>query len=140
MNVAFVIFKRPDCTARVFERIRNARPERLFVIADGARESVAGEREKVAATRAVCEEIDWPCQVVRDYAPENMGCRRRVVSGLNGVFEAVEDAIILEDDILPDPSFFPFCRELLDRYRDDKRVGSITGFQFCRQQEGLGAS
>jgi len=133
VNVAFVIFKRPDCTARVFERIRAARPERLFVIADGARADVPGEAERVAAARAVCEAVDWPCTVDRDYAEANMGCRRRVVSGLNRVFDMVEDAIIIEDDILPDPSFFPFCRELLERYREDERIGSITGFQFLQE-------
>jgi len=137
VNVAFIIFKRPDCTARVFEQIRAARPERLFIIADGARADVPGEAERVAAARAACETVDWPCTVDRDYAEANMGCRRRVVSGLNRVFEMVEDAIILEDDILPDPSFFPFCRELLERYREDERIGSITGFQYCQRMPDL---
>ena len=71
--------------------------------------------------------IDWPCEVVRHYAETNMGCRQRVSSGLDWVFEQVEEAIILEDDCLPDPTFFPYCDSLLDHYREDERIGHIGG-------------
>ncbi|MFH5805190.1 glycosyltransferase family 2 protein [Alienimonas sp. DA493] len=130
MNVAFLIFNRPEVTARVFERIRQARPERLFVVADGPRPNRPGEAERVAAARAATESIDWPCHVVRDYSEVNLGCGKRVSSGITGVFEQVEEAIILEDDCLPHPSFFNYCTALLERYRDDERVMCVSGDNF----------
>ena len=134
--VAFIIFKRPDTTKKVFEAIRQAKPQKLLVIADGARADVPGEAEKCAATRAIIELIDWECEVFRNYSDINLGCGKRVSSGLDWVFENVEEAIILEDDCLPHPSFFPFCEELLERYKYDERIGSISGqnVQFGRNQ------
>ncbi len=73
-------------------------------------------------------EIGWPCEVQTNFAGENMGCRARIVTGLNWAFSQVEEAIILEDDILPDLSFFRFCEEMLERFRDDPRVSMVTGF------------
>lgn len=128
--VAFFIFNRPDTTARVFERIREARPARLLVVADGPRADRPGEAERCAETRAVSERVDWDCEVLRDYAPRNMGCKARVASGISWVFEQVPEAIILEDDCLPDPSFFRFCSELLERYREDPRVMAVNGNSF----------
>ena len=134
--VAFIIFYRPDTTARVFEEIRRARPAKLLVVADGPRPDRPGEAEKVAAARAIIEQVDWPCEVLKNYSDINLGCRRRVSSGLDWVFQTVEEAIILEDDCLPHPTFFRFCEELLERYRDDKRIGMISGdnFQFGRKR------
>ncbi|HIK33398.1 MAG TPA: glycosyltransferase [Oscillatoriales cyanobacterium M59_W2019_021] len=130
--VAFLIFNRPDVTERVFETIRQAKPPKLLVVADGPRADRPGEAQKCAATRAIVDRIDWDCQVFKNYSDTNLGCRHRVASGLTWVFETVEEAIILEDDCLPHPSFFRFCEELLDRYRDDNRVMAISGdnFQF----------
>src|SRR3954470_16247098 len=131
--VAFFIFNRPELTRRVFERIAQARPRRLLVVADGPREE--RETEKCEAARAVVERIDWPCEVERQFARTNLGCRRRVSSGLDWVFDRCERAIILEDDCLPDVSFFRYADELLERYADDNRVGQISGdnFQFGRR-------
>ncbi|AFY32533.1 hypothetical protein [Calothrix sp. PCC 7507] len=125
--VAFIIFKRPHTTEKVFEEIRRAKPPKLFVIADGARIDVPGEAEKCAATRAIIERVDWDCEVIKNYSEVNLGCAKRVSSGLDWVFSNVEEAIILEDDCLPHPTFFPFCEELLDKYRYDTRVSSISG-------------
>ncbi len=130
--VAFIIFNRPDTTARVFEAIRQAKPPLLLVIADGPRTSKLGEAEKCAATRAIIDRVDWDCEVRTNYSDVNLGCGKRVSSGLNWVFEEVEEAIILEDDCLPDPSFFPFCEELLAYYRDDSRIMAISGNNFQR--------
>jgi len=128
--VAFFIFNRPDVTARVFERIAAARPEKLIVVADGARPSRPGEAEKCAAVRKVVERIDWPCDLHRDYSEANLGCGKRISSGLNAIFGEHERAIILEDDTLPDPTFFAFCDELLERYADDSRILHISGNNF----------
>ena len=129
--VAFIIFKRPDTTQAVFNVIREAQPQTLLVIADGPRPDREGEAEKCAETRAIIEQVDWDCQVLKCYADENLGLGTRISTGLDWVFEQVEEAIILEDDCLPDPSFFPFCHEMLARYRDDARVMSVSGCLFA---------
>lgn len=128
--VALLVFNRPQTTARVFDAIRRARPRRLLVVADGPRPSRPGEADACRATRAVVERVDWPCEVERLYSDENLGCRRRISSGLDWVFERAEEAIVLEDDCLPDPTFFPYCAELLERYRDDERVGFVSGTSY----------
>jgi hypothetical protein len=129
--VAFLIFNRPGCTAQVFAAIRAARPPVLLVVADGPRPDRLGEAERCAATRRIVDEgVDWPCTVQRNYSEANLGCRRRVSSGITWVFEQVEEAIILEDDCLPDPTFFPFCEQMLVRYREEERVWMISGCNF----------
>jgi hypothetical protein len=128
--VAFLIFNRPQTTQRVFEAIRHARPRRLLVVADGPRANRPGEAARCAQTRAILEKIDWDCDVEKDLSDVNLGCRRRIASGLDWVFSRCEEAIILEDDCLPDPSFFPFCAEMLMRYRDDHRVMAVAGVNF----------
>lgn len=140
MNVAFLIYRRPELTARVFEQIRLARPERLFIVADGPKREEAGDSEKVERTRKIVENIDWPCEVQKNYSDVNIGCRKRVSSGLDWVFRQVEEAIILEDDCLPDPSFFPFCCELLERYRTDGRIMHISGNNFQNRVRRLTCS
>ncbi len=111
--VAFIIFKRPDNTQKVFEAIRQAKPPKLLVIADGARAERPGEVERCAATRAIIDRVDWECEVLKNYSDTNMGIKQRVTSGLSWVFNTVEEAIILEDDCLPHPTFFRYCEELL---------------------------
>ncbi len=130
--IAFIIFNRPDTTERVFAEIARARPPKLLVVGDGARANRPGESEKVAACRAIINRVNWPCEVLINYSEANLGCKVRVSSGLDWVFEQVPEAIILEDDCLPHPTFFRFCQELLERYRDDQRIGMISGdnFQF----------
>jgi hypothetical protein len=125
--VALFIFKRPDTTEKVFEIIRQAKPSKLLVIADGPRADRPGEEEKCAAARAIIDRVDWSCEVLKNYSDVNMGTRRRGSSGLDWVFTNVEEAIILEDDCLPHPTFFHFCEELLDYYRHDTRIMTISG-------------
>jgi hypothetical protein len=129
--VAFIVFNRPAVTRRVFAAIRQARPLKLFVIADGPRADKLGERGKCAQVQSIIEAgVDWPCEVIKIYSVINLGCALRVSSGLTEVFKTAEEAIILEDDCLPDQSFFPFCEELLERYRNDARVAQIAGCSF----------
>jgi hypothetical protein len=131
-----MIFNRPEATRRVFAEIARARPPRLLVVADGPREGVEGEAAKCAEARAVIDSVNWDCEVLTNFAESNLGCKRRISSGLSWVFEKAEEAIVLEDDCLPAASFFPFCEELLERYRTDERVMMISGdnFQFGRQR------
>ena len=128
--VALLIFNRPDATRRVAERIAAARPPRVFVFADGPRPDRPTDPERIAQTRAVIEGIDWPCEVVKSYSDVNLGTKHRPASGLDWVFDTVEEAIFLEDDCLPHASFFRFCDELLARYRTDERVMMVSGNNF----------
>jgi hypothetical protein len=124
--VAFFVFKRPDTTRRVFDSISKVRPTKLFLIADGPRDG-ADEIEACRQVREIVTRVNWPCEVFTDFAESNFGCQERIISGLNWVFSLVEEAIILEDDCLPDLSFYYFCQELLERFRGDSRVASISG-------------
>jgi hypothetical protein len=134
--VALIIFNRPDTAARVFNEIAKAKPPKLLVVADGPRHHRVGEAERCRQTRAIIEQVDWPCEVLTNFADTNMGCKMRVSSGIDWIFEMVEEAIILEDDCLPEPTFFRFCQEMLSRYRDDERVSMVSGgnLQFGRQR------
>ncbi|MGI0484474.1 glycosyltransferase family 2 protein [Pantanalinema rosaneae CENA516] len=131
ISVALIIFKRPDLTKKVFERIRQAKPKTLFVIADAPRPERPEEVDLCTTTRAIIDSVDWTCEVVKNYAEINLGCRLRLATGISWVFDQVEDAIILEDDCLPHPSFFQFCQELLERYRDDERIMMISGTNYA---------
>ncbi|MGI4831781.1 MAG: glycosyltransferase family 2 protein [Janthinobacterium lividum] len=132
--VVLIVFNRPTLTRAVFDRIAQARPKQLLVIADGPRPDREGESALCAEVRRIATEVHWECELLLNFAEENMGCRQRVISGLDWAFEQVEEAIILEDDILPDPSFFLFCEQMLERYRGDPRVAMITGFNIAADQ------
>ena len=126
--VAFIIFNRPDTTAAVFEKIREAKPEKLYLISDAPRDGREDDTEKVKQTRAYVEEhVDWECQVYKNYAETNMGCRDRVASGISWVFSKEEQAIILEDDVVPAKEFFPYCQAVLEHYKDNERVMMVSG-------------
>jgi hypothetical protein len=129
LNIVFIIFNRPEHTRRIAKVLAEARPTRLLVVADGPRPHRPEDAALVQQTRDVIDEIDWQCPVDKNYSDVNMTCTNRVVSGLSWAFSIVEEAIIIEDDIVSDASFFKFCSELLHRYRDDERIGSICGYQ-----------
>lgn len=130
--VAFLIFNRPDLTELVFEAIARAKPKKLLVVADGPR--FPEEAEKCQKARAVIEKVDWDCEVLTNFSETNLGCGRRVASGLDWVFSEVEEAIIIEDDCLPSHSFFYFCQSLLEYYRHDERIMLISGGNFQHGQ------
>src|SRR5260370_14521031 len=113
---------RPELTRQVLDAVRRVCPPKLLVIADGPRADREGEVSRCQATQAVIESVDWPCEGLREYSDVNLGCRRRVSSGIDLVFSVVDEAIILEDDCLPDPTFFRFCEELLHPYPDEGSV------------------
>ena len=134
--VLFLIFNRPDTTQRVFDEIKKARPSQLFVSADGPREGKAGEAARCQAARDVIKQVDWECEVHKNFHEKNVGLKIAVSSGIDWFFKHVEEGIILEDDCLPSQSFFWFCQKLLERYRDDKRIMMIGGsnLQFGRKR------
>lgn len=125
--VLFLVFNRPEPTFRVFDAIREARPERLYIAADGPRSNRPGEAEYCAQVRRVVERVDWPCQVKTLFREQNVGCRRAVSESISWFFEDEEEGIILEDDCLPAPDFFRFCSEALGTYRSDPRVMHVGG-------------
>jgi len=125
--LALIVFNRPDVTERVFEAVRAAEPRQLFVLADGPRADRPEEAERCAETRAIFDRVDWECDVHRRLADENLGCGASVAEGLDWVFEHVDRVVVLEDDCLPDPSFFPFCADLLERFADDERIMHVSG-------------
>jgi len=123
--VGFFIFNRPQLSQAVFEVIAQAQPRKLLVVADGPR--FPEEVDRCQQAREVVQAVDWDCEVVTDFSPTNLGCKRRVSSGLDWVFSLESEAIILEDDCLPHLTFFRFCEELLQAYRDDSRIMMISG-------------
>jgi hypothetical protein len=131
--VALIIFRRPQFTERVLEAVARVKPSKLLVIADGPRPDRPDDVAACAATRAVIDRVDWDCEVVKNYSEVNLGCGRRPASGISWVFEQFEEAIILEDDCVPNPTFFWFCEELLKKYRDDERIMHIAGSTYRRR-------
>lgn len=138
--VVLLLYTRPDTTRALAEIVAAARPPRVLVVADGPRSGDADDAARCEETRAVVAETDWGCEVVMNYADENLGLKRRVETGLDWAFDTVDEAIVLEDDCLPHPTFFPFCEELLARYRDDSRVLSISGNNFAAGPDERGLS
>lgn len=128
--IAYIVFNRPQHTEQTFAALREQRPSRLFIIADGPRSRHPADAERCTEVRAIVEQVDWPCEVQRHYADTNLGLKRRVSSGLDWVFGQVEHAIVLEDDCVAHSDFFRFCDALLEHYATDERVAVVTGNNF----------
>ena len=126
--ILLIVFNRPGTTARVFNRIREIKPQQLFVAADGPREGKDGEKEKCESVRnIIIKNIDWPCEVKTLFRDKNLGCGVGPSEAITWFFEHVEEGIILEDDIVPSFSFFEFTKELLGLYRNEESVWHIGG-------------
>mgnify|MGYP001191848997 CR=1 FL=1 len=126
--VLLIIFNRPDTTRLVLEALAQVKPPRLFVFGDGPRADRPDDKAKCTAARAVIKRlVTWDCELVEYYSEANLGCGRGPATAISWVFEQVDRAIILEDDCLPHPTFFPFCDALLETYADDTRVMHIAG-------------
>lgn len=124
--VVFITYIRLDTTKQVFEMIRKAKPKRLYHVSDAA--NTPEKQKRVDEVREyVTSHIDWPCELIQEYAAENYGCRKRINLGLDFVFDREEMAIILEDDVVPSMSFFAFCQDMLEKYKNDERIMMVTG-------------
>ncbi|MDO7744738.1 MAG: nucleotide-diphospho-sugar transferase [Pedobacter sp.] len=123
--VLFLIFNRPDTTLKVFNAIRNAKPRKLYISADGPRN--ASEQEICNEVRKITENIDWECKVFTNFSEINKGCKIAISEGISWFFDHEAEGIVLEDDCLPSASFFAFCSTLLDHYRYDTRITHIGG-------------
>ncbi|MEM6690902.1 MAG: glycosyltransferase family 2 protein [Planctomycetota bacterium] len=129
-----VVFNRPDHVLKSFERVRQTRPQRLFIASDGPRADRQEERQAVMASRAIAEQVDWPCRVTKIYSDTNLGCAKRVSTAIDTAFDSVDRLCILEDDCVADSSFFRFVDCLMDRHEDDDWVTTVTG---NNHQDGL---
>lgn len=132
--ILMVVFNRADKTQEVFNRIREVQPKQLFMSADGPRSHKPNEKAKTDAVRAIMQQVDWDCEVHTLFQTDNLGCRNGVNTGINWFFEQVERGIILEDDCVPDVSFFHFCEEMLERYKDADQVLQISGSNLIADQ------
>lgn len=128
--ILFLIFNRPDTTEKVFAAIKNVKPSRLYVAADGPRAGNTSDSVLCEQTRNVIRSVDWDCQIYTLFREENLGCKKAVSTAISWFFENEERGIVLEDDCLPDPTFFSFCDIMLDRYENDHRVSHISGSNF----------
>ncbi len=128
--VLLLAFNRPDLLERVFESVRRARPARLFIAVDGPRPGREAEARACAECRAFAEKVDWPCEVKTLFRTENLGCKFAISGGITWFFEHVEEGIILEEDCMPGAAFFPYCAAMLERYRNEPRVGLVSGDNF----------
>lgn len=135
--VVFIFYNRRRTTQQVFAEIARAKPRRLLLIADGPRRDRLGDAERLAATREIVDHVDWPCDVRKNFSDVNHGCQKRISSGLTWAFDQVEEAIVLEDDCLPNPTCFPFCSELLKRYRTGTCIMAISGNSFSKVNREL---
>ena len=138
--VLLLAFNRPHTTAQVFEAIRRAKPSRLYLAADGPRHERSGEQESCESVRRIISNVDWPCKTKFLFRDQNLGCKVAVSTAISWFFEHEEQGIILEDDCLPLPTFFQYCDELLERYRNNERVAQICGTTFLPKDDRCGAS
>ena len=130
-SILFITFTKERETKQVFETIRQVKPERLYIASDGPRAEKQGEKEKVENLRKwLISNIDWNCEVKTKFSNKNLGCGHGPADAISWFFENEEKGIIIEDDILADISFFRFCDEMLEKYKDDDRIGAITGFNW----------
>jgi hypothetical protein len=132
--VLFLVFNRPETTRQVFETIRQARPLRLYIAADGPRDDKPGEQVVCEKVRGIAMAVDWPCDVKTLFREKNLGCGAAVSGAIDWFFEHELEGIILEDDCLPDQSFFRFCEEVLERYRTEPSVMMISGGFYLGEQ------
>lgn len=126
--VLFMVFNRPRLTNRVFQSIRAAKPRKLYIAADGPRKTHPDDAARCKLVREIVAQVDWPCETHHLFRDGNLGCKKAVSGAIDWFFSHEEEGIVLEDDILPDPSFFHFCSKLLAVHRNDDRVMHVAGF------------
>jgi len=128
--VAIFAFNRPRLTRRVFDAIAERRPKRLFLVADGPRPDSPQDDTACREVRKILADVTWPCEVATNFSDCNLGCGRRMSSGITWLFEHVDAAILIEDDCLPAPVFFDFCSAMLSRFANDSRIGMVSGTNY----------
>jgi hypothetical protein len=130
--ILFLIYNRADLTGAVFSKIREIQPKSLFIAADGPKNDV--DFLECKKTREIIDYIDWSCEIKTLFRDQNLGCRLAVSSAISWFFEHKDQGIILEDDTVPNPSFFTFCKDLLDKYKANKEISSISGITWAPEK------
>mgnify|MGYP005768112159 FL=1 len=138
--VFLIFFNRPDIFRHVFEAVKKARPTKLFLACDGPRPGKPSDEENIRKCKKIAEDIDWECEVYKSYSDINLGCGMRMYSGISWAFEYVDRLLIFEDDCVPSQDFFPFCQELLERYKDDDRIYMIDAMNHLGEYHAVDAS
>ena len=133
--VLFLIFNRPEFTFQSFKKIKELRPSKLYIAADGPRKNKSGEKEKCDLARSIVKDIDWPCDIKTLFRDNNLGCKLAVSSAIDWLFTFEEDGIILEDDCAADATFFQFCEKMLERYKTEDRIMMICGSNYLYGSE-----
>ncbi|QBO59678.1 glycosyltransferase family protein [Chryseobacterium salivictor] len=131
--VLLVFFVRPDTLQQVFDQIKKARPSKLYLCQDGPRSNRSDDIENINKCRKIVENIDWECEVHKDFAEVNYGCDPNIYRAINWIFQSEERMIFLEDDSVPALSYFAFCKQMLDKYNDDKRISIISSFNLAEK-------
>lgn len=126
--VLLIFFTRPDTFKRVFDKVREARPRQLFLACDGPRDGQPQDEKLIDECKKIAENIDWNCEIYQNYSSRNMGCGMRPQTAITWAFEKVDRLVILEDDCVPHKSFFPFMEQMLEKYKNDERIGLVCGF------------
>ena len=133
--ILLIIFNRPDVTIKVFETIRKAKPQILYVASDGPRKEKIEENKIVMQTRKIATAVDWPCKVKTLFRSKNLGCKYSVSGAIDWFFENEEQGIILEDDCLPHQDFFYYCETLLNYYKKNNKISIISGSNFKKKDK-----
>ncbi len=128
--VLVIAFNRPEIVAELFRVLCEARPTKLFVVVDGPRRNIKSDIGKCKEVEKIVAAVDWECDLKTLFREENMGCSLSPSGAISWFFSHVDEGIILEDDCIPNISFFRFCQELLEKYRDDQRIMMISGNDF----------
>jgi hypothetical protein len=131
--VLFIVFNRPDTTQRVFNAIKKARPQKLFIAVDAPRSGNIDDEKNCAKVKEIVKQVDWECQTYCRFAETNQGCGNGVFNAISWAFENEDRLIVLEDDCVPSQPFFSYCHELLERYRNDTRIWIISGNQYYEE-------
>ena len=126
--ILFLTYSRLDTATAVFEAIRKYKPKELYFVSNAPRLNDEADKERVLRVRAILNLVDWDCRVIKLIRDEHLPVRESIATAIDWFFDQVESGVILEDDVVPDQAFFPFCQKLLDKYKDDSRVMMITGF------------
>lgn len=132
--ILFITFNKPDATKKVFEQIRKAQPKKLFITQDGIRKNNENDKKNCELVRNIIKKIDWNCEVKTLFREKNMGCKIAISSAIDWFFDNVEQGIILEDDCLPCSSFFSFCEEMLEKYKDNEKIAYISGSNYEQEK------
>lgn len=132
--ILLITFIRPDHVREALTEIRKVQPSEIYIAQDGPRADRPDDMAKIQAVRDVIKEmVDWPCNLHTHYSEKNLGCGRGPYEAMSWFFENVEQGIIMEDDIVPHPLFFTYMAELLERYKDNERIGMIAGHNIFRK-------